>query len=189
MEVSAIPSPTHTHANRAVAAEYPGVPCRVRGGSLSSYIARARRRVPGERGVQWVDVLAKHECPAITARRAERAQRSGAHACPHIAWGDVNASRVSAAHPHACHARRLHSWEASAERNRSIYGQSCRRSRSVSRARDGSDRQFHPARHISQPHFRSLAILPTCGPAVQRFSRVFPGRSFPVAERCGAAFH
>lgn len=49
--------------------------------------------VPGERGVQWVDVLAKHECPAITARRAERAQRSGDGQDP-IVWERTRGANV-----------------------------------------------------------------------------------------------
>jgi len=41
--------------------------------------------VPGSQGELWVDVLAKHECPAITARRARRAAASGEGQDP-IVW-------------------------------------------------------------------------------------------------------
>lgn len=44
-----------------------------------------RTEVPGPRGRAWVDRLAAHECPAITARRARRAERTGVGQDP-IVW-------------------------------------------------------------------------------------------------------
>lgn len=41
--------------------------------------------VPGPRGEEWIDLLAAHECPAITARRARRAEDSGVGQDP-IVW-------------------------------------------------------------------------------------------------------
>jgi 4-aminobutyrate aminotransferase-like enzyme len=41
--------------------------------------------VPGPKGEGWVDLLAAHECPAITARRDRRAVRSGVGQDP-IVW-------------------------------------------------------------------------------------------------------
>lgn len=41
--------------------------------------------VPGPVGVGWIDVLAAHECPAITARRARRAEATGVDQDP-IVW-------------------------------------------------------------------------------------------------------
>lgn len=41
--------------------------------------------VPGPVGTGWVDVLAAHECPAITARRARRAEATGVDQDP-IVW-------------------------------------------------------------------------------------------------------
>ena len=41
--------------------------------------------VPGPLGTGWIDVLAAHECPAITARRARRAEATGTDQDP-IVW-------------------------------------------------------------------------------------------------------
>ena len=41
--------------------------------------------LPGPKGEQWIDLLAEHECPAITARRDRRAQSSGLGQDP-IVW-------------------------------------------------------------------------------------------------------
>ena len=41
--------------------------------------------VPGPKGEEWIDLLAEHECPAITARRDRRAQRTGAQQDP-VVW-------------------------------------------------------------------------------------------------------
>jgi len=49
--------------------------------------------VPGPLGEQWVDLLAKHECPGITARRARRAEVSGQAQDP-VVWERAVGSNV-----------------------------------------------------------------------------------------------
>ena len=49
--------------------------------------------VPGPRGQAFVDLLARHECPAITARRARRAERSGVGQDP-IVWERARGANV-----------------------------------------------------------------------------------------------
>jgi len=49
--------------------------------------------VPGPRGQQWVDLLARHECPGITARRARRAESSGVGQDP-VVWERAVGSNV-----------------------------------------------------------------------------------------------
>jgi len=49
--------------------------------------------VPGPRGAEWIDVLAAHECPAITARRARRAEQSGLDQDP-IVWAEARGGNV-----------------------------------------------------------------------------------------------
>lgn len=44
-----------------------------------------RRRLPAERSAALIDTLASHECPALTTRRARRAERAGAAHDP-IVW-------------------------------------------------------------------------------------------------------
>ncbi len=41
--------------------------------------------IPGPKGTAWIDVLATHECPAITARRARRAEATGVDQDP-VVW-------------------------------------------------------------------------------------------------------
>lgn len=52
-----------------------------------------RTAVPGPIGAGWIDVLAAHECPAITARRARRAERTGVEQDP-IVWERALGSNV-----------------------------------------------------------------------------------------------
>lgn len=49
--------------------------------------------VPGPRGEHWVDLLARHECPGITARRARRAESSGMDQDP-VVWERALGSNV-----------------------------------------------------------------------------------------------
>ncbi len=49
--------------------------------------------VPGPVGSKWIDVLAEHECPAITARRARRAERTGVGQDP-VVWERALGSNV-----------------------------------------------------------------------------------------------
>ncbi len=52
-----------------------------------------RTAIPGPIGSAWIDVLAAHECPAITARRARRADRTGVEQDP-IVWERALGSNV-----------------------------------------------------------------------------------------------
>jgi 4-aminobutyrate aminotransferase-like enzyme len=49
--------------------------------------------VPGPEGTRWIDVLARHECPAITARRARRAEATGVGQDP-VVWERARGSNV-----------------------------------------------------------------------------------------------
>ena len=49
--------------------------------------------VPGPKGQRLVDLLARHECPAITARRARRAERTGVGQDP-IVWDRARGANV-----------------------------------------------------------------------------------------------
>lgn len=49
--------------------------------------------VPGPRGLAWVETLARSECPAFTARRARRAEQSGAPNDP-IVWTSAVGANV-----------------------------------------------------------------------------------------------
>ncbi len=49
--------------------------------------------IPGPRGEQLVDLLARHECPAITARRARRAEQTGVGQDP-IVWERARGANV-----------------------------------------------------------------------------------------------
>ncbi len=49
--------------------------------------------VPGPEGGRWIDVLADHECPAITARRARRAEATGVGQDP-VVWERARGSNV-----------------------------------------------------------------------------------------------
>lgn len=52
-----------------------------------------RAPVPGPVGTRWVDALAAAECPALTARRARRAERAGAPNDP-IVWIEARGANV-----------------------------------------------------------------------------------------------
>jgi 4-aminobutyrate aminotransferase-like enzyme len=60
---------------------------------LGTALPELRAPVPGPRGQQWVDLLARHECPGITARRARRAESSGLDQDP-IVWERALGSNV-----------------------------------------------------------------------------------------------
>lgn len=51
-------------------------------------------RVPGPASRSWVDRLARHECPAITARRARRAAAIGAADTDPIVWAEAVGANV-----------------------------------------------------------------------------------------------
>lgn len=51
------------------------------------------RALDGERTRRWVDVLADTECPALTARRARRAETSGAPQDP-LVWAEARGANV-----------------------------------------------------------------------------------------------
>jgi len=50
--------------------------------------------IPGPKSVQRVDVLAQHECPAVTARRARRAATLGSAADDPIVWERAQGANV-----------------------------------------------------------------------------------------------
>lgn len=52
-----------------------------------------RTPLPGPLSARWVDVLARRECPSLTARRARREERSGAKHDP-IVWAEARGSNV-----------------------------------------------------------------------------------------------
>jgi 4-aminobutyrate aminotransferase/(S)-3-amino-2-methylpropionate transaminase len=52
-----------------------------------------RTEVPGPQGRALIDVLARHECPAITARRARRAEQTGVGQDP-IVWDRARGANV-----------------------------------------------------------------------------------------------
>lgn len=56
-------------------------------------LPRVRTPVPGPRGLAWVETLARSECPAFTARRARRAEQSGASTDP-IVWTSAVGANV-----------------------------------------------------------------------------------------------
>lgn len=56
-------------------------------------LPRIDTAVPGPRGLAWVEALARSECPAFTARRARRAEQSGAPTDP-IVWTSAVGSNV-----------------------------------------------------------------------------------------------
>ena len=59
-----------------------------------SDLPRLLTEVPGPRSRERVDVLARHECPAITARRARRAQSLGVADDDPIVWSDAVGANV-----------------------------------------------------------------------------------------------
>lgn len=56
-------------------------------------LPRIHTAVPGPRGLAWVETLARSECPAFTARRARRAEQSGAPNDP-IVWTSAVGANV-----------------------------------------------------------------------------------------------
>ena len=54
--------------------------------------------VPGPASRSWVDRLVRHECPAITARRARRASAIGAADTDPIVWDQALGANVLAAY-------------------------------------------------------------------------------------------
>ncbi len=57
-------------------------------------LPRLRTAVPGPASRAWVDRLAAHECPAITARRARRAASLGVADADPIVWDEAVGSNV-----------------------------------------------------------------------------------------------
>jgi len=49
--------------------------------------------VPGPQGSRWIDLLAEHECPAITARRSRRAEATGVAQDP-VVWERARGSNI-----------------------------------------------------------------------------------------------
>jgi acetylornithine/succinyldiaminopimelate/putrescine aminotransferase len=62
-------------------------------GELGQSLPHVRGMVPGPRGEAWVRTLAEHECPAFTARRARRAEATGAPHDP-IVWSEALGANV-----------------------------------------------------------------------------------------------
>ncbi len=60
---------------------------------LGSSPPSIRTPLPGPVGARWVEVLAARECPSLTARRARRAERSGASHDP-IVWAEARGANV-----------------------------------------------------------------------------------------------
>lgn len=60
---------------------------------LGTLLPALRSALPGPAGRRWIDVLARHECPAITARRARRAEAHGVDQDP-IAWARARGANV-----------------------------------------------------------------------------------------------
>lgn len=52
-----------------------------------------RSPLPGQASARWVETLARRECPSLTARRARRAERSGAPHDP-IVWAEAAGANV-----------------------------------------------------------------------------------------------
>jgi 4-aminobutyrate aminotransferase / (S)-3-amino-2-methylpropionate transaminase / 5-aminovalerate transaminase len=60
---------------------------------FGSFLPRLVTAVPGPRSVELAESLARTECPALTARRARRAERSGAPHDP-ISWAEARGANV-----------------------------------------------------------------------------------------------
>lgn len=60
---------------------------------LGALLPRMTTALPGARSSALVETLARTECPALTARRARRAERSGAPADP-IVWAEARGANV-----------------------------------------------------------------------------------------------
>lgn len=63
------------------------------GSDLGQKLPEVHGPVPGDAGRRWVDLLASTESPALTARRARRAERSGAPHDP-IVWTQAEGANV-----------------------------------------------------------------------------------------------
>ncbi|MFW5926095.1 MAG: aspartate aminotransferase family protein [Myxococcota bacterium] len=63
------------------------------GSDLGHSAPRVHGGVPGETGRRWIDLLARTECPSLTARRARRAEQSGAAHDP-IVWARATGVNV-----------------------------------------------------------------------------------------------
>lgn len=61
---------------------------------MGTYLPRLGTAIPGPRSRQRVDVLARHECPAVTARRARRADQLGASDDDPIVWREAVGANV-----------------------------------------------------------------------------------------------
>ncbi len=60
---------------------------------LGRSLPSIRTPLPGEASARWVETLARRECPSLTARRARRAERSGAPHDP-IVWAEARGANV-----------------------------------------------------------------------------------------------
>lgn len=60
---------------------------------LGALLPRIETALPGARSAALVETLARTECPALTARRARRAEKSGAPADP-IVWAEAKGANV-----------------------------------------------------------------------------------------------
>jgi 4-aminobutyrate aminotransferase / (S)-3-amino-2-methylpropionate transaminase / 5-aminovalerate transaminase len=63
------------------------------GSDLGQRLPEMRGVVPGDAGQRWVDLLARTESPALTARRARRAEQAGAAHDP-IVWARAEGANV-----------------------------------------------------------------------------------------------
>ena len=61
----------------------------------ASLLPALRTAIPGPRSVALISRLARHECPAITARRARRADALGAAAADPIVWAAAEGALVT----------------------------------------------------------------------------------------------
>jgi hypothetical protein len=169
---------TYPHADRAVTQECAGVPCRVRGGSLSKFVLHGH----GHAGCQASAACSGWTCwPSTSAPPSPLAVpnvHSAAVRMPtptHRIASDVNAARVCAAHPQHAMRDECHGWE-SGRAEESFDGAlgSPAVAAEASRAHDGGDRHFHPVGH----HLCSLANLPMQSTTSQTpVSRVSPVRN------------
>ena len=61
---------------------------------LGERLPELRTALPGPASRRWIDVLARHECPAITARRARRAAALGAADDDPVVWAEAVGANV-----------------------------------------------------------------------------------------------
>src|SRR4051794_37163835 len=57
-------------------------------------LPRIRTPIPGSRATEWCELLARVECPALTSRRARRAEQSGTPHDP-IVWTAARGANVA----------------------------------------------------------------------------------------------